>query len=167
MRMMKSIATVCAVATAAMSFSGAALAQDHERHHHGDAGRAEHQWDHRGHGGGGPVVTAPSNQHHRDWNGHAQYQHGWSGHREYAPHYVYRDTPHYVYRNAPRYAYGPSWRVGGYYSGPRYIVNNWGAYPGLYAPPYGYQWVRTDTGDFLLVAIATGLIANLLAHSNF
>jgi Ni/Co efflux regulator RcnB len=42
-----------------------------------------------------------------------------------------------------------------------HYVNDWRAHH-PYAPPYGYQWVRADDGgDFLLVAIATGLIANL------
>jgi Ni/Co efflux regulator RcnB len=40
-------------------------------------------------------------------------------------------------------------------------VGNWGAY-NLYAPPSGYGWVQSDAGDYLLVALATGLIANLL-----
>lgn len=56
---------------------------------------------------------------------------------------------------------------GGYvpqeYRHARYYVNDWNAY-NLYAPPYGYQWVQTDTGDFLLMALATGLIANLLLN---
>ena len=42
-------------------------------------------------------------------------------------------------------------------------VSNWGAY-NLYAPPSGYGWVQSDTGDYLLVALATGLIANLLMN---
>ena len=41
-------------------------------------------------------------------------------------------------------------------------VSNYRAYSRLYAPPRGYHWVQADSGDYLLVAIATGLIANLL-----
>lgn len=45
-----------------------------------------------------------------------------------------------------------------------YYVNDWRARH-LYAPPRGYQWVETDTGDYLLMALATGLIANLVLNS--
>ena len=62
--------------------------------------------------------------------------------------------------------YGPRYYRGGYlpreyYGNRSYYVSNWNAYPGLYAPPYGYQWMNVD-GQFLLVALATGLIANAL-----
>lgn len=43
----------------------------------------------------------------------------------------------------------------------QFLVNDWRAHR-LYAPPPGYQWVQTDGGDFLLIAIATGLIANMM-----
>jgi len=46
----------------------------------------------------------------------------------------------------------------------QYYVNDWRSHHSLYAPPQGYQWVQADGGDFLLVAIATGLIANLLLN---
>ena len=55
---------------------------------------------------------------------------------------------------------------GGYapqYRSHSYAVHDWNRYH-LSAPPYGHQWVQTDTGDFLLVALATGLIANLLLN---
>ena len=44
-----------------------------------------------------------------------------------------------------------------------YYVNDWRAYPSLYAPPYGQQWANVD-GEFLLVAVATGLIVNALLN---
>ena len=34
----------------------------------------------------------------------------------------------------------------------------------LYAPRPGYRWVRDDSGSFLLVAAATGIIADLILH---
>ena len=39
------------------------------------------------------------------------------------------------------------------------IVNNWGFYH-LRRPPVGYHWVR-DGDRFLMVALATGLIADI------
>ena len=86
------------------------------------------------------------------------------------PHYVY-SSPSYVY-SSPSYRYvAPAHRArfqrGGYlpwqYRSHAYYVNDWHAYPRLYAPPYGQQWVNVD-GEFLLVAIATGLIANALLN---
>jgi Ni/Co efflux regulator RcnB len=64
-------------------------------------------------------------------------------------------APRYYANTAPRFYRG------GYlpytYRQPTYHVN-WRAYNGLYAPPYGYQWVQVGN-DFLLIALATGLIA--------
>jgi Ni/Co efflux regulator RcnB len=47
----------------------------------------------------------------------------------------------------------------------RYVVSDWSR-RGLRAPPRGYRWVREDnnSGDYLLVAAATGLIAQILAQ---
>jgi Ni/Co efflux regulator RcnB len=35
----------------------------------------------------------------------------------------------------------------------------------LRQPPRGYHWVRTGTGDFVLAALATGVIADIIANS--
>jgi Ni/Co efflux regulator RcnB len=47
----------------------------------------------------------------------------------------------------------------------RYVVNDWNR-RGLRTPPRGYQWVRenNNSGDYLLVAAATGIIASILAQ---
>jgi Ni/Co efflux regulator RcnB len=47
----------------------------------------------------------------------------------------------------------------------RYVVNDWQR-RGLRTPPRGYRWVRenNNSGDFLLVAVATGLIATILSQ---
>jgi Ni/Co efflux regulator RcnB len=59
------------------------------------------------------------------------------------------------------------WTRGGYYYGPgyapTYVVNDWGYY-GLNQPPYGYYWRRSDAGDFLLVALATGIITDMILN---
>ncbi|SOE53179.1 regulator RcnB of Ni and Co efflux [Burkholderia sp. OK233] len=41
-----------------------------------------------------------------------------------------------------------------------YVVDDWRGH-GLQAPPRGYQWVGVN-GDYVLAAIATGVIANVL-----
>ncbi len=47
----------------------------------------------------------------------------------------------------------------------RYVVSDW-RQRGLRQPPRGYQWVRenNNSGDYLLVAAATGLIASILSQ---
>lgn len=44
-----------------------------------------------------------------------------------------------------------------------YVVENWRGH-NLSAPPRGYQWVQTGA-DYVLVAIATGIILQLLLHN--
>jgi Ni/Co efflux regulator RcnB len=68
---------------------------------------------------------------------------------------------HYYYG-----ARGPEWRRGGripaQYRSRQYVVNDWRGHH-LHAPPRGYQWVQVG-GDYVLVAIATGIIAQLLLN---
>jgi hypothetical protein len=51
------------------------------------------------------------------------------------------------------------------YRGSRYVVSDWNRYH-LKAPPRGYQYVRSDNGDFLLAAITTGAIISIIAGSH-
>lgn len=75
--------------------------------------------------------------------------------------------PSYVSTQPGYRAYGPRFQRGAYlpaqYRSHVYYVDDWHAQPGLYAPPYGHQWMQVGS-DFLLVALATGLIANLLVN---
>jgi Ni/Co efflux regulator RcnB len=48
------------------------------------------------------------------------------------------------------------------YRNRQYVVNNWREHR-LRPPPRGYQWVQTG-GDYVLAAIATGLIADLIIN---
>ena len=50
-------------------------------------------------------------------------------------------------------------RMPSQYCGSRYVVTDWRARH-LRQPPRGYHWVRSDNGDFLLVAITTGVISS-------
>ena len=49
------------------------------------------------------------------------------------------------------------------YRGGSYVVTDW-RNRHLREPPRGYHYVRSDNGDFLLVAITTGIIASILAN---
>ncbi len=44
----------------------------------------------------------------------------------------------------------------------QYVVNDWRSHR-LSAPPRGYHWVQVG-GDYALIAIATGLISQLVLH---
>ena len=69
------------------------------------------------------------------------------------------DQPHYGAR-------GSEWRRGGHvphqYRSKQYVVNDWRGHR-LNAPPRGHQWVQVG-GDYVLVAIATGVIVQLLLN---
>lgn len=49
------------------------------------------------------------------------------------------------------------------YLEPRYYVEDYHHHR-LRQPPRGHRWVRTDDGRFILVAVATGIIADILLH---
>jgi Ni/Co efflux regulator RcnB len=51
-------------------------------------------------------------------------------------------------------------RLPDYYRHRQYVVDDWRGHD-LSAPPRGYHWVQTG-GDYVLVAIASGIIAQLL-----
>jgi Ni/Co efflux regulator RcnB len=88
------------------------------------------------------------------WRGRAE----WRDFRGMRAGYWY--APGYGYRPISRYG----WRRGAYvpaaYRG--YYVQDWGYY-GLRPPPRGYRWIYAD-GNFVLMAAATGLIADVLMH---
>ena len=64
-------------------------------------------------------------------------------------------------RPPPRWVRGG--RIYGPGYGPTYVVTDYRGY-GLRYPPHGYGWRRDDHGHFLLVALATGVIADLIYH---
>lgn len=92
------------------------------------------------------------------WRERAEWR-GYRGGREgywYAPGYGY-------YRVNP--AWRASWRRGGYVPAPyrTFYVQDWGYY-GLRPPPPGYRWVYAD-GNFVMMALATGLIADVILNA--
>jgi Ni/Co efflux regulator RcnB len=121
---------------------------DHRDHHdrdHGDHDRGEH----RGH----------YDRHDPDsWRERAEWRefHGARSGYWYAPGYGY------VAHNP---AWRSAWRRGAYVPAAyrHYYVQDWGYY-GLRPPPPGYRWVYAD-GNFVLMAVATGLIADVLINA--
>jgi Ni/Co efflux regulator RcnB len=142
-----------AVATAAAPMAASAQPYGHDRGEHRgwdrdrDHDRGEHRgWDHYDRG------------HPESWREREEWRefHGPRGGYWYAPGYGYiRHNPHWR----------GYWRRGGYVPVPyrHYYVQDWGYY-GLRPPPPGYRWVYAD-GNFVLMAIASGLIADVILHA--
>jgi Ni/Co efflux regulator RcnB len=161
---MKTTTIACAVLAGTFGFGTLASAQDWRGGHNDRNGdqRTEQRHDRQ-----------DRRDDNRNWRQDRREDRGWNNQGTQQRGYVV-DQPRYVY-NQPGYAYtapqyyshAPRYYRGGYlprqYLGSSYYVNNWQAYPGMYAPPYGHQWVNVG-GDFVLVALATGLIANLLVN---
>jgi Ni/Co efflux regulator RcnB len=51
------------------------------------------------------------------------------------------------------------------YRQPKYYVNDWQAQR-LNRPPSGYRWVHNDNNQYLLIAIATGIISQVFVSEN-
>lgn len=127
-----------------------------------DHDRGRHGWDDRGRGHGHD--RRDDRRDRRDWRDDRRHYN--AGYRE-----GYRDARHNdrrYYAPPPRVVYRPygferGYRYNNYYGGPVYVVNDYDRYH-LRRPPHGHRWIRDDRGNLLMVAIATGIIADLLLH---
>jgi Ni/Co efflux regulator RcnB len=54
------------------------------------------------------------------------------------------------------------WHRGDHYNGPRHVVRDYDRYH-LRRPPRDYEWVHAN-GQFVLLAVTTGLIADILLN---
>jgi len=72
------------------------------------------------------------------------------------------DDDGYRYKHRHR-DYRRGERIEVVYLEPRYYVEDYRDYE-LREPPRGHRWVRTEDGRFILVAVATGIIADILLH---
>ena len=90
--------------------------------------------------------------------------HDWHEHGRDDYHHVDHDRDDYRHVDHDRGAGHRHWhrgdRISTDYMGPRYEVRDWRAHH-LRQPPRGYHWVQVD-GDFVLAAIATGVIADVM-----
>ena len=124
--------------------------------------------------GSSVALADPSNRRdERQGHGQAQYshregdrdaRHGFGGQRYEARRFdEHRGGYGYRYGYAPR-GWGRGEYLPGAYREPAYFVRDYDRY-GVYAPPYGYRWIRVD-GDLVLAAITTGLVLDI-AHGIF
>ncbi len=99
-------------------------------------------------------------RHRNDWHNHPNY---WDNRRHDRRDYA-RHRYHFGHYHAPAGYYYRVWHRGDYlpraWYGHSYIIYDWRPYR-LYAPPYGYHWVRVGN-DVMLTAIATGLVLDVL-----
>jgi Ni/Co efflux regulator RcnB len=150
---MKTRTLVCALAAASLSLgslSSFAQGYDRDRDQNRDNNRYQQRDDHRR--DGDRQVQRGDERWQRDHDRRAMGNRG-----DYRN--DYRAEDHYYYG-----ARGPEWRRGGHippqYRSRQYVVNDWRGHH-LHAPPRGYEWVQVG-GDYVLVAVATGIIAQLL-----
>ncbi|WP_199535816.1 RcnB family protein [Dyella psychrodurans] len=128
-RFLTAVATMSAFAISINAFAAPIQDQDH------DHGQGWGQDDH-GHG-------------HDDRDHDHGYDHDHYDHDHY-------DHDHGRHGGWDKH-YGRGDRLPERYRGPDYYVDDYERYH-LYAPRPGYRWVRGDDGQFVLVAVATGII---------
>ncbi|CDY79783.1 Probable transmembrane protein [Caballeronia glathei] len=140
---MKKSRIVAALLCASVSLSTAAAFAQGRPGGPGDEHHEAHGPD-NGHHANGPA----DNRHD---NGHA------SGHENVRPPMHAQGGPdgpgHGEWHKGDRLAHD--------YRDRQYVVDDWRGY-GLHQPPRGYQWVGVG-GDYLLVAVASGIIAQIVA----
>lgn len=92
---------------------------------------------------------------HHDWN---RRDRNWD-HDRRNPN-AWRDSHPHAIAGHPHWSRGD--RLYRQYWGPNYYVTDWRTHH-LRRPPHGYRWVEVD-GDYLLVAITTGIILDVMLH---
>jgi Ni/Co efflux regulator RcnB len=151
---MKSKAIIFAIAAASLGFSAASLARDNDRRgdrddrpraqhsaQHHDQNRAQNRFENR------QSYRAERREDRRDERRDERFD---------------RRNDRHEYYNARR----PEFRRGAYiprdYRNRQYYITDYRAYH-LSPPPRGHQWVQVGP-DYVLIAIATGLIANIILN---
>lgn len=159
---MKSKALLCAIAVASLGFGSLSYAQDHGRHGHDRQGYQQRGHEHR-------ADRREARQERREDRREARrdLREARRDLRDARGHYRIqsRDDRRFDGRDDRHHgARGHEFRRGGHiphqYRHHQYVVNDWHARQ-LSRPPYGHHWVQVG-GDYVLIAVATGLIANLL-----
>ena len=170
---------VCGIAALSMAFSGVAFAQNDLDTKADRAGRANLQ--------GRPGIEGlrerernAANQQRNErrdndrrsnerrgyeQRGYDQRAYDQRGHdqRDYGrQNYEQRGYDHRGRGAGPEHNFYRGGRLPDYYRGHEYIVDDWRGHR-LQAPPRGYNWVQVGP-DYVLVAVATGIIASILLN---
>lgn len=157
---MKPIGTLGAAALVlvlGVAFAAPADARDNHRRGH-DRGHSGQDWR-RGHDRRADHRRDDRRRDHRRDDRRRDYRHDRRDTRViHVPRPVVVHHPA-AYRGPPPWSRGRHYGHRGY--APTYVVHDYGHY-GLRHPPRGYHWRRSDAGDFLMVAVATGIIADII-----
>lgn len=171
---MKAKAIICVIAALSMGISGSAFAQQDKDRRADEAGRIErgeqaapHRQDRR------PPPRPEARRDRgdrRDHNGarggdrHGDYRRDDYRRDDYRGQYYRNPPPGYGYSDGrgagPNHSFYRGGRLPPEWRSRQYVVDDWRDHR-LSAPPRGYHWVQTG-GDYVLIAIATGIIASIL-----
>jgi len=98
---------------------------------------------------------AQAQDHHADPHGgskgasHSNAKHAQASHGEFK-------------ENGKSHRYAKGQKLPSQFRGSSHYVSNYSEYH-LSKPPKGHRWVRDDSGNFILVAVTTGLITEILS----
>jgi Ni/Co efflux regulator RcnB len=156
---MKITKIVCAVAAASLSFGGIAFAQGDSPNIERPMTAQHNAQQNRG----SQQQNRGSQQQNR---GSQQQTRGSQQTRDSQP-AMNRSRPvaaHEERGAGPEHNFYSGGRLPNEYRGRQYVVDDWRGHH-LSAPPRGYHWVQAG-GDYVLVAIVSGVIASILLNSN-
>jgi Ni/Co efflux regulator RcnB len=172
---MKSRRIICMLTAAAMGFGSlSAFAQGHDERHDRDRGDQRHEQGAMGNHGydGDRHDRRDEGRHDNGRREEGRYGHErrdearWQHERRDERRWDHERRGHDVYYYGAR---GPEWHRGGrvpsQYRDHQYVVDNWHEHH-LAPPPRGYHWVQVGN-DYVLAAIATGIIAQLILNSSY
>lgn len=166
-RLMLTIAAMAAVAGPMALSASEASAQDRGRWEQRDrSDRGGRDWDRGDRGRDRDRGGWDRGRGDRGWDRGDRWDRGRHNGYYYNNRWSYGPPPP-AYYGRPGYRPGyNAWRRGSYlpqyYRGDYYRMSDYGRY-GLRAPPRGYYWYRSGN-DYILAAIATGLIFDVIAN---
>lgn len=140
------ISAVIAVMLTASTSLAFAQHRDNDRH---DNHRGPQAQDHQ---------RGPQAQHHQRPDHDSYRDNGRNDRQDYRVRG--NDARHSARGAGPRHDMRRGGRIANEYRGNQYVVNDWRGHH-LSAPPRGSHWVQTGS-DYVLVAVATGIIAQIL-----
>lgn len=106
-----------------------------------------------------PMAVIAKNKHHDRHHHHDDYD------RRHDHHGHYDDHDHDDHRRYRRHRdyHRHDYRRGVVYVEERVYVDDYRHYD-LAPPPRGHRWVRSPDGRYVLIAVASGIIADILLH---
>lgn len=144
--------TTTVIAAVALTLGASGLAQAQPGHHPGARGGPQHH----DRGGYHPDSRPP----HHGW--HPGARHPGPPPHAHGPRHAPRGPAHHARGVGPKHQWYAGTRVPPQYRGSRHVVHDWRGHR-LHQPPRGHHWVRYGN-DYMLVAIATGVITQLVLH---